>query len=58
MDGVVSVDLINFSLWGVGRSGDTAIPGQPAEESEQAPGSPPCSKNKFNITLNSFRKFL
>ena len=31
--------------------GGTAIPGQPAEEPEQAPVSPPSSKNQFNIEV-------
>ena len=31
--------------------GSTAIPGQPAEEPEQAPVSPPSSKNQFNIVV-------
>ena len=31
--------------------GGTAIPGQPVEEPEQAPVSPPSSKNQFNIEV-------
>ena len=31
--------------------GGTAIPGQPVEGSEQAPASPPSSKNQFNIEV-------
>ena len=31
--------------------GGTAIPGQPVEEPEQAPASPPGSKNQFDIEV-------
>ena len=34
------------SMWA--DPGGTAIPGQPAEEVEQAPNFPPLAKNQFN----------
>ena len=37
--------------------GGTAIPGQPVEGSEQAPASPPSSKNQFNIVVTQWATY-